>query len=136
MLKKRGPRKVLLAGTTDGARHGLGEVGDLGGREVINARANAVVGGYQAADVARTRIVGPRVGGARTGGAAGTDGERRAALPNPEAAEIPSTQQRVGPLWHVTAEHVAFADGQSVLRGHRKRLRNVEVGAARDRALR
>ena len=31
---------------------------------------------------------------------------------------------------HVTAEHVAFAQRQSVLRCHGERLRNVEVGAA------
>src|ERR1035437_4638860 len=54
----------------------------------------------------------------------------RAALPNPQATQIPSTEKRVGPMRHGIAEHVAFADRQGILRGHGERLRNVEVGAA------
>jgi hypothetical protein len=54
----RAPEPVA-PGTAEGACNRLREVRDLGGRDLINARSNAVVSGDHAADVARTGIVGP-----------------------------------------------------------------------------
>src|ERR1035441_6777524 len=111
-VEEAGAPESVAPGAADIARNGLGEVGYLGGREVIHARSNAVVAGHNAADVARTGIVGPGARRARTGGPAGADGEGRSALPNPQAAQIPAAQQRIGPFRHAAAEHVAFTDGQ------------------------
>src|ERR1017187_3997579 len=122
--------ECIASCSAQGTGGGESEIRDLGRSEIVDARTNTVVGGHDAADVARTCVVAERSGGAGAGGAAGTAGQRRAALPDPLTAQVPSANQGVHPARHIAAQQLAFAYGELVESRGAEDMRNVEIGAS------
>src|SRR5580658_9028155 len=102
-----GPPEGVAARSSDLAGGGIRKVRDRGRREIIHSVALF----RYSSRISVTREVGPRRCLNARGVALGADRKRSSAFPGNDGAEVPASDQRIGPMRHRPAQRFPASDG-------------------------